>query len=407
MNNKQFLRDERLKSFLEEIYNIITQYNILIVMVWISVVFFVIADATPDFCMYKTLRDDFVKSCPWGYEWLKSILQGSHIDYAALSAFILAVWAASLSLIGIFLGRAESKVYGIKVMDIFREKYSYTKLFGLLLTFVMELIVVMLALIYQWQMTLIISSMLQVLMLIYILLMVFIENSVSNIKNMIMVLAKEAIKREKKDSFVLDWTIEKVINNIDYKEEREIRYFYNILEKILKDCSNDLSVQKENIQQYAKYCINKFIKKCANRNISTEFISNLLLEAEDIYITKGIMEAVFENIYHEASPDIDDIIAKEFSNREEIIIWGIAYNGCHSMCYQQQYRLGVAKRLLQYLERPFDKKKLYEYWKIFIDKNKELVAHNNKLIEEINTEEIKPYIELVDWRLDRLWEIIE
>ncbi len=109
--------------------------------------------------------------CPQEYwtPWLQDIFTYKISDVIPI---ILVVWTFTSALISFYLGKKEDKCYGIRLIDILRLEHSSTEWFQIVLLFFSEIVLLTTAAIGEWEITIVISAIVQSLTMGYVFCMI-------------------------------------------------------------------------------------------------------------------------------------------------------------------------------------------------------------------------------------------
>lgn len=366
--------DEKFKEKLEKIYEEITfskfVIEIPIVIVLVSIAF--------DIC-----------PCEYKFHIFQTIFQRESVDYTAVASLVLVVWAFTASLIIFYLGRFEAKHYGIRTVDVLINKIKYKKITKMLLVFVMELAAVFGAVLYQWEITLTISVILQMAAMIYVFLMVCVETSKTNVERQIKKATIGTLEDEKKISPMMV----KMLEGIEYKRDEEAEKLKNMLVEIASELVLDSDSQ---YFCFMKKCTDYIIRNCEDAERSAWIIKNLLTDIEKIPVKKGIFCSVLENVGNKKAPEVMQVVNIDFEGRREVILWGIAYNAYRELAEGQSFRKIISKELENSLEGfpdEEDKRLIYTCW--------------IKLVEENEAEYMLSEENLQELHLNELWNVVD
>lgn len=249
-----------------------------------------------------------------------------------LGAAILAVWAFSVSLIVFYLGRMEDRKYGIRIIDIMLEDLGLKKIRFMVIYFVLQLLLLLLAISFGKIYTLFYLSCIQIVIMLYIFLMICMECSNSYIQKEI----KESVvnyinsTEKEKDKVGFDWKLSKMIMAMNYKDQREVhillRLYYDILQdKNVKNILQDKNVKnkkRNKIKQFSKDFLIQIIQTCDNEAKTEQIVFNLLEKTEAIVAQQGLIEAIVDEGSLSRS---EKILRIEFQNRRKILLWAMGY----------------------------------------------------------------------------------
>jgi len=105
--------------------------------------------------------------CPQEYwtPWLQDLFTYKISDVIPI---ILVIWTFSSALISFYLGKKEDKCYGIRLIDILRMGHSSTDWLQMILLFFSEIVLLTIATIGEWEITIVISAIVQSLTMGYV-----------------------------------------------------------------------------------------------------------------------------------------------------------------------------------------------------------------------------------------------
>lgn len=142
-----------------------------------------------------------------------------------LIAIILVIWTFTVSLSVYVLGKAQERYYGIKIEDLLIRDLKRGKLWGLAALILLELLLLILATVGNWKISLVISAFLQFYTMIYFFLLVCLKVSEANVLAQI---GKEVAEKEEL-SGLQGLLLRNMIRKLQYEDEEQREELLKIL----------------------------------------------------------------------------------------------------------------------------------------------------------------------------------
>ena len=142
-----------------------------------------------------------------------------------LIAIILVIWTFTVSLSVYVLEKAQERYYGIKIEDLLIRDLKRGKLWGLAALILLELLLLILATVGDWEISLVISAFLQFYTMIYFFLLVCLKVSEANVLEQI---GKEVAEKEEL-SGLQGLLLRNMIRKLQYEDEEQREALLNVL----------------------------------------------------------------------------------------------------------------------------------------------------------------------------------
>ena len=142
-----------------------------------------------------------------------------------LIAIILVIWTFTVSLSVYVLEKAQERYYGIKIEDLLIRDLKRGKLWGLAALILLELLLLILATVGSWKISLVISAFLQFYTMIYFFLLVCLKVSEANVLKQI---GKEVAEIEEL-SGLQGLLLRNMIRKLQYEDEEQCDELLGIL----------------------------------------------------------------------------------------------------------------------------------------------------------------------------------
>lgn len=142
-----------------------------------------------------------------------------------LIAIILVIWTFTVSLSVYVLEKAQERYYGIKVEDLLIRDLKRGKLWGLAALILLELLLLILATVGDWEISLVISAFLQFYTMIYFFLLVCLKVSEANVLEQI---GKEVAEKEELNG-LQGLLLRNMIRKLQYEDEEQQEALLKIL----------------------------------------------------------------------------------------------------------------------------------------------------------------------------------
>lgn len=142
-------------------------------------------------CLAVTLLFDLTPA-PY-YAWAEVFFY--HRDFTPLISTSVVIWAFSASLLVYFMGRMETRCFGIRFYEVLLTREGKAGLARKLLVFLVELFLMGCCGVYDWPITLFTVCMLQILNIVYIFLIIVQETSLSRVVHTISTQTKDVFTR--------------------------------------------------------------------------------------------------------------------------------------------------------------------------------------------------------------------
>ncbi len=142
-----------------------------------------------------------------------------------LIAIILVIWTFTVSLSVYVLEKVQERYYGIKIEDLLIRDLKRGKLWGLAALILLELLLLILATVGDWEISLVISAFLQFYTMIYFFLLVCLKVSEANVLERI---GKEVAEKEEL-SGLQGLLLRNMIRKLQYEDEEQREALLNVL----------------------------------------------------------------------------------------------------------------------------------------------------------------------------------
>ncbi|MGN1167804.1 MAG: hypothetical protein ACI4S2_15405 [Lachnospiraceae bacterium] len=312
---------------------------------WVAILFAAVLDMVPFNYLWPWVEDIF------------------SYNMGNLVAVIVVIWAFTIGLSTLFLQRAEGRFLGLRVVDVMSISMNAKMMLLLPIIVVAEVMVLSIAVVLNWPITLVVVAVLQIWTMIYsvsfVMYMTSYTKAIQLIKSRL--IAELSQEEENLDDKLL---FTKLFSRISYKdaEEREI------LLDIIIDVMNTGGYKNENVWRIscdiARYILNGTTRRSGKR---MKFIKKWYCNsATTLETKKGILSALCENgspIYYEICRDL---LAIEHHNVQELCVWVIVYYIYVSQFRGESGRKGYIAKLMRdypYLEQKNGRKQAVEFWK--------------------------------------------
>lgn len=243
---------------------------------------------------------------------------------STLGTTIFVVWTFSVSLIVFYLGRAEDRKYGIRVIDLMLEDFSISKILGLIFFFVGQLCMLYIAIFFNAICALNFFAVVQLLIMLYVFLMICMESSNTYVRKRIKKHIARSLTEYKTREHGLDWKLSKMLMSTNYTDRRET----NLLLQLYLDIIGSIEDEKSpNIEQFTSDFLTQIIQVCDSKETITDITCNLFQKTTNKFAKRGLTKAIIQSSYY---LEISSILGIEFVDRRETLLWGIAY--CIYVC---------------------------------------------------------------------------
>lgn len=329
--------NDNIGKWVRHLYKIFVKYW---VMVWLPLLLMAVCFAL-DCC-----------SCQY-YSWAEDFFKIEDGDFTGIGCIIMVIWTFTTTLLVFYIGRAEDKRYGIKIVEITRWDYCNLKIACSGISFMFGLLSILGAVKHQWEITLSLHIWLQAFWMIYVLLLIYVEMSDVHIQE---VIKKDTVKEFKQGQ--ISWFLKKMLNNLEYGDDKELDKICSIWEYVEKEVSEE-SVVKGGSSRGTSLEIENFVAKCMEYIMQTVddrkgiaiIIKKCWLKDIDIRIKRGIFAGVLDNIYSEKAPCMENLVEMTFKDKRKILTWGVVYNGFwDELSDERGGRLHIAGILWQELQ---------------------------------------------------------
>lgn len=285
----------------------------------------------------------------------------------------LVVWTFTASLIVFYLGKINESRHGISLIDRILARYSFIELGQLLAIFLGELLILIIAEIVNFPITIVASTLAVFFTMIYIFLMVCIELS-DNIQELIMV------DWRKQGNKYRESLLEKMICNINYENSREVE----VLSVVLKE--SEFTV----LDGYEGRAIGRRLTEQileSGKNVENLFhvIQNWYTDKNSsLEIKKGILTALVSNVTAKNLFFCEELLAIDLVHENELFVWYVTLN-----TYLIKFKgEGWRKNYVEILKekrgnkwRKEEKKDMLIYWEQLREEMEEKYNDYNELLK--------------------------
>lgn len=217
-------------------------------------------------------------------------------ETGVLVSVILVIWTFTATLVIFYLERMENRHYGNRLIKIILHSYSEHKLYKMVRTFMAELLVLILASIADFEITLVISAIIQFATMLFVFLMVCIETSSDHFQQVMAeeysaVAYADTMSYKDIENAYKDLMVVKMIRNLDYSNRDSVEE----LEEILRN--NSIKKQSGNVRKYISRRITALILESGGKSqgVKTLILELFADENYDLDDRKGILMALMEN----------------------------------------------------------------------------------------------------------------
>ena len=195
-------------------------------------------------------------------------------ETGVLVSVILVIWTFTATLVIFYLERTENRHYGNRLIKIILHSYSEHKLYKMVRTFMAELLVLILASIADFEITLVISAIIQFATMLFVFLMVCIETSSDHFQQVMAeeysaVAYADTMSYKDIENAYKDLMVVKMIRNLDYSNRDSVEE----LEEILRN--NSIKKQSGNVRKYISRRITALILESGGKS---QGVKTLILE---------------------------------------------------------------------------------------------------------------------------------
>lgn len=320
---------------------------------------------------------------------LELIFHRSRSDFIGLGSLIFIIWTFSTTLVVFFLGCVNDRRYGIRIIDIvLAEKGAVNELFRLAIWFLLELLILFWAVLYEKEITLTVCLAVQIIWMLFFFLMICRETSEFTVRDKIV----QDTVMQIEVSGTAGKLLYKMMRNIEYENLIETENFFEVMEELeVRDTVNPVARSRA-VREFTSDFTEYMMKQMNDRGRAFSILGNWLTEKYSINIKRGIIKGILDNAYESCCPKVEEILDLEFEQKRDIVIWGMLYNSFYSKSIGQSYRAILSERLKRAVHpslNPDDEEGIWNIWYDFVSEENE-----------------KSEGGLKEMRLDILWTIM-
>ena len=320
---------------------------------------------------------------------LELIFHRSRSDFIGLGSLIFIIWTFSTTLVVFFLGCVNDRRYGIRIIDIvLAEKGAVNELFRLAIWFLLELLILFWAVLYEKEITLTVCLAVQIIWMLFFFLMICRETSEFTVRDKIV----QDTVMQIEVSGTAGKLLYKMMRNIEYENLIETENFFEVMEELeVRDTVNPVAKSRA-VREFTSDFTEYMMKQMNDRGRAFSILGNWLTEKYSINIKRGIIKGILDNAYESCCPKVEEILDLEFEQKRDIVIWGMLYNSFYSKSIGQSYRAILSEQLKRAVHpslNPDDEEGIWNIWYDFVSEENE-----------------KSEGGLKEMRLDILWTIM-
>lgn len=320
---------------------------------------------------------------------LELIFHRSRSDFIGLGSLIFIIWTFSTTLVVFFLGCVNDRRYGIRIIDIvLAEKGAVNELFRLAIWFLLELLILFWAVLYEKEITLTVCLAVQIIWMLFFFLMICRETSEFTVRDKIV----QDTVMQIEVSGTAGKLLYKMMRNIEYENLIETENFFEVMEELeVRDTVNPVARSRA-VREFTSDFTEYMMKQMNDRGRAFSILGNWLTEKYSINIKRGIIKGILDNAYESCCPKVEEILDLEFEQKRDIVIWGMLYNSFYSKSIGQSYRAILSEQLKRAVHpslNPDDEEGIWNIWYDFVSEENE-----------------KSEGGLKEMRLDILWTIM-
>lgn len=320
---------------------------------------------------------------------LELIFHRSRSDFIGLGSLIFIIWTFSTTLVVFFLGCVNDRRYGIRIIDIvLAEKGAVNELFKLAIWFLLELLILFWAVLYEKEITLTVCLAVQIIWMLFFFLMICRETSEFTVRDKIV----QDTVMQIEVSGTAGKLLYKMMRNIEYENLIETENFFEVMEELeARDTVNPVAKSRA-VREFTSDFTEYMMKQMNDRGRTFSILGNWLTEKYSINIKRGIIKGILDNAYESCCPKVEEILDLEFEQKRDIVIWGMLYNSFYSKSIGQSYRAILSEQLKRAVHpslNPDDEEGIWNIWYDFVSEENE-----------------KSEGGLKEMRLDILWTIM-
>ena len=320
---------------------------------------------------------------------LELIFHRSRSDFIGLGSLIFIIWTFSTTLVVFFLGCVNDRRYGIRIIDIvLAEKGAVNELFRLAIWFLLELLILFWAVLYEKEITLTVCLAVQIIWMLFFFLMICRETSEFTVRDKIV----QDTVMQIEVSGTAGKLLYKMMRNIEYENLIETENFFEVMEELeVRDTVNPVA-RSSAVREFTSDFTEYMMKQMNDRGRAFSILGNWLTEKYSINIKRGIIKGILDNAYESCCPKVEEILDLEFEQKRDIVIWGMLYNSFYSKSIGQSYRAILSEQLKRAVHpslNPDDEEGIWNIWYDFVSEENE-----------------KSEGGLKEMRLDILWTIM-
>lgn len=302
---------------------------------------------------------------------LELIFHRSRSDFIGLGSLIFIIWTFSTTLVVFFLGCVNDRRYGIRIIDIvLAEKGAVNELFKLAIWFLLELLILFWAVLYEKEITLTVCLAVQIIWMLFFFLMICRETSEFTIRDKIV----QDTEMQIEISGTAGKLLYKMMRNIEYENLIETENFFEVMEELEAWDTVNPAARSRAVREFTSDFTEYMMKQVNNRGRAFSILGNWLTENYSINIKRGIIKGILDNAYESCCPKVEEILDLEFEQKRDIVIWGMLYNSFYSKSIGQSYRAILSEQLKGAVHpslNPDDEEGIWNIWYDFVSEENE------------------------------------
>lgn len=215
---------------------------------------------------------------------LELIFHRSRSDFIGLGSLIFIIWTFSTTLVVFFLGCVNDRRYGIRIIDIvLAEKGAVNELFRLAIWFLLELLILFWAVLYEKEITLTVCLAVQIIWMLFFFLMICRETSEFTVRDKIV----QDTVMQIEVSGTAGKLLYKMMRNIEYENLIETENFFEVMEELeVRDTVNPVARSRA-VREFTSDFTEYMMKQMNDRGRAFSILGNWLTEKYSINIKEG------------------------------------------------------------------------------------------------------------------------
>lgn len=291
-------------------------------------------------------------------------------DFTNIGTFIIAIWTVSTTLIVFFLGLANDRRYGIKILDLVLTGQNAVRFLIIQAgAFLAQLSAAIWAILYQMEITITICLFMQIIWMIYFFHMIC------------STLSEHAVRKKiTEDALCQDGRLlNRMMQNIRYDDMTEIENVFGIFTEIGAGGSNNEITSDRRVCNLAGSLTINMLEDASNSSRALSITGKWLETLEkhqsqyNSHIKHGIIEGILDRIYEPYCPEISEIFDSCIlagDRKRKLIMWGLTYTYFSMDKTGRGYRVYPASdELINLLDPPLNEKDtvtILDIWHSFL-----------------------------------------